>query len=214
MAANRLIGTVRRRRPGPVIETILVIAAALFFALAIQAYAVKPYRIPSGSMEPTLHVGDRVLVNRFSQRFLSGGLHVGEIVVFTPPRGADAQPAVCGAAGEGDGTRTPCDAPTSAHSSQTFIKRIVGLGGDRIQISAGHVIRNGVPQREAFAAPCGADSECEFPDAVTVPKGDVYLLGDNRGNSDDSRFWGPIPRAWVVGEAVARYWPPDRVGSP
>jgi signal peptidase I len=193
---------------------IALAATALFFALAIQAYAVKPYRIPSPSMMPTLHVGDRVLVNRFSQRFLSGQLHIGEIVVFHPPHGADAQPALCGAEGEGGGSATPCDAPTGQRSSQTFIKRIVGLGGDRIQIRDGHVVLNGVLQHEPFTAPCNPGIGCDFPDAITVPKGDVYLMGDNRGDSDDSRYWGPTPQSWVIGQAFMRYWPPSRIGSP
>jgi signal peptidase I len=75
------------------------------------------------------------------------------------------------------------------------------------------VIRNGRLQREPFAASCQPGSGCDFPRAVTVPPGDVYLMGDNRGNSDDSRYWGPVPRSWVIGEAFASYWPPGRLGG-
>jgi signal peptidase I len=207
---GRLLSTVRRNRA---FELALIVAVALGLALAVQAYAVKPYRIPSASMEPTLHVGDRVLVNRFSRR-LGSEPKVGQIVVFHPPAGADSSPARCGEPGEGAGSRTPCSRPTRTASSQTFVKRVVGVGGDRIAIRNGHVLRNGELEREPFAAPCGPAAECDFPDPIRVAEDSVFLLGDNRGSSEDSRFWGPVPVAWVIGQAVAVYWPPGRVGSP
>jgi signal peptidase I len=206
-------GGTNRRRFRSAVEPIVIVACAVFFALTIQAFAIKPYRIPSASMEPTLNVGDRVLVDRFSHRVLGLQPDVGDVVVFNPPHGADLQPAVCGASGQGGDSPTPCDRPTSTRSSQTFIKRVVGVGGDRIAIRSGHVIRNGRLQREPFAASCQPGSGCDFPRAVTVPAGDVYLMGDNRGNSDDSRYWGPVPRSWVIGEAFASYWPPGRLGG-
>jgi signal peptidase I len=201
------------RRFRSTVELIAVVASALFFALTIQAFAIKPYRIPRASMEPTLHVGDRLLVDRFSHRVLGEQPQIGDIVVFNPPHGADLQPPVCGASGQGGGSPTPCDRPTATRSSQTFIKRVVGIEGDRIAIRKGHVIRNGHLQSERFAAPCEPGSGCDFPRAVTVPRGDVYLMGDNRGNSDDSRYWGPVPRSWIIGKAFASYWPPGRLGS-
>jgi signal peptidase I len=202
------------RRPfRSAVELIVIVASALFFALTIQAFAIKPYRIPSASMEPTLNVGDRVLVDRFSHRVLGEQPQIGDVVVFNPPHGADLQPAVCGASGQGGDSATPCDRPTSTRSSQTFIKRVVGVEGDRIAVRNGHVIRNGRVQREPFAAPCEPGSGCDFPGAVTVPSGDVYVMGDNRGNSDDSRFWGPVPRSWIIGKAFASYWPPGRLGG-
>lgn len=196
-------------RGGGIIELASVVAAALLLAFAVQAFAMKPYRIPSPSMEPTLDVGQRVLVNRITTRL---GAHpkVGDIVVFRPPAGADHE--ACGSADQGEGTSTPCvtDAPGKSH--ETFIKRVVGVAGDRISIRNGHVIRNGVAQRESFARRCGG-ADCNFAHAITVPPGTIYVMGDNRGNSSDSRFWGPVPTKWVVGTAFATYWPPGRLGT-
>ena len=202
------------RRRHRALETVVLLALAIVLALTLQAYAVKPYRIPSGSMEPTLKIGDRVLVDRFSQRVLAGREHVGDVVVFNPPHGADLQLPLCGARGQGGGSGTPCSRATRERSSQTFIKRVVAVAGDRISIRAGHVIRNGRRASEPFAALCSPAGEgCDFPNTITVPPGTVYVLGDNRGNSDDSRFWGPVPERWIIGKAFAVYWPPRDLGG-
>jgi signal peptidase I len=206
--------SLRRLGRHAVVESIVLLALAIVLALTLQAYAVKPYKIPSPSMEPTLKVGDRVLVDRFSHRILGGTPHIGDVVVFRPPHGADPAIPVCGARGEGGDSTTPCSRPTHDRSAQTFIKRVVALGGDRIAIRGGHVIRNGRPVAEPFARPCAIGAlGCDFPHAITVPRGSVFLMGDNRANSDDSRFWGPVPEAWVVGRAFAVYWPPARLGG-
>ncbi|MBV9195071.1 MAG: signal peptidase I [Solirubrobacterales bacterium] len=189
------------------LELLLTVAIAVALALLIQAFVVKPYRIPSGSMLPTLTVGQRVLANR-----LAGHPGVGEVVVFHPPQGADPIEPVCGNAGQGAGHPQACGKPTAAESAQTFIKRVVGLPGDRIQIVGGHVIRNGVRETDAYTDPCGADTSCNFPTPVVVPPGDYFMMGDNRGFSDDSRFWGPVPDKWVIGVAFFTYWPPNRIG--
>jgi signal peptidase I len=209
--------TPRRRRKlkdlpgGPVVEIAVIVVVALAVALLVQAFLVKPYRIPSGSMEPTLDIGQRVLVNRVEGRF--GHPSIGDVTVFKPPKGANESPARCGAPGQGDGTQTPCSRPTAGKSTQTFIKRVVALGGDRISIVDGHVIRNGRRQDEPFINPCNGAPGCDFRGTITVPKGYVFLMGDNRGASDDSRFWGPVPEDWIIGEAFATYWPPKRIGT-
>ena len=196
------------------IELILVVAVALFFALTLQALAVKPYRIPSESMLPTLKPGQRILVDRLSHH-VGTDPKLGDVTVFYPPRGADD--GECGHAGHGpvyDGgpeTRESCDAPTRTHSDATFVKRVVGLPGDTIAVANGHVIRNGRPTSEPFASECSA-AECNL-NPIKVPAGMYFLMGDNRGNSDDSRFWGPVPRAWIIGKAVVSYWPPNAVGG-
>jgi signal peptidase I len=198
-------------------ELVVTLAVALFFALTMQAFAVKPYRIPSESMLPTLEVGQRVLVDRFSHR-LGGDPKLGDITVFMPPRGASLPDRQCGVAGEGpsyhDGlaSRRSCTSATPQQGPKPFIKRVVGLPGDVIAVHDGHVIRNGRQTREPFAAPCGGGSECDL-EPITVPPGHYFLMGDNRGNSDDSRYWGPVPRARIIGKAVATYWPPGRIGA-
>ncbi|HEY0633608.1 MAG TPA: signal peptidase I [Thermoleophilaceae bacterium] len=194
------------------IETVAVVAIALFFAFTIQAFAVKPYRIPSGSMLPTLHPGQRILVDRFSH-LVGSNPAVGDITVFTPPRGAET--SACGIAGEGPfygggASHASCSRATPAKGSTTFVKRVVGLPGDTIAIRNGHVVRNGQRASEPFASSCGG-SECNLA-PITVPSGSYFVMGDNRGNSDDSRYWGPVPRGWIIGEAVASYWPLGRLG--
>jgi signal peptidase I len=203
-----------RVRRGSAFEVAFIAAVALGLALSVQAYAVKPFRIPSESMQPTLRVGDRVLVDRFSRRLLGTQPGIGDIVVFHPPAGADASPPQCGSPSQGAGSPTPCSRSTATASDQTFIKRVVALAGDRIAIRDGHVIRNGKLQAESFSAPCGADPACDFSRPIEIPKGTVFLMGDNRGASQDSRFWGPIPIPWIIGTAIAIYWPPKHLGTP
>jgi signal peptidase I len=190
-----------------IVELIVTVVVAVALALLIQAFIVKPYRIPSGSMEPTLHINQRVLTNRMINH-----PSLGDIVVFHPPRGADPQPAVCGSSSEGDGHAQPCGVATPQESSQTFIKRVVGGPGDRIAVVNGHVIRNGVREKDSYITSCGGAPGCTFPKPIVVPPGHYFMMGDNRGSSDDSRFWGPVPDASIIGVAFATYWPPDRIG--
>ncbi|MEO6859527.1 MAG: signal peptidase I [Solirubrobacteraceae bacterium] len=190
------------------VELVVTVAVAVGLALLIQAFVVKPYRIPSPSMVPTLDIGQRVLTNR-----LDTSPSLGDVVVFHPPHGADPDTPVCGASGQGDGHPQACDGPTAAESSQTFIKRVVGLPGDRIQILRGHVIRNGKPEKDGYIVPCAPGGSCNFPQTITIPPGNYFMMGDNRGESDDSRFWGPVPKKWIIGVAFFTYWPPSRIGT-
>jgi signal peptidase I len=192
------------------IELALTVAIAVGLALLIQAFIVKPYRIPTPSMVPTLDPGQRVLTNR-----LVNHPSLGDIVVFHPPEGAtppsNGNP-VCGNPTQGGGQSQACDSPTPAESNQTFIKRVVGVPGDRIQIVDGHVIRNGVQEKDSYIEQCGTDSSCNFRTPIVIPPGEYFMMGDNRGASDDSRFWGPVPDKWVIGVAFFTYWPPDKIG--
>jgi signal peptidase I len=206
---------VKRRAKGSksttssIVELVVIVLVALGLALAIQAWIVKPYRIPSGSMEPTLKVGQRVLVNRIGTDF--GKPHVGEIAVFHPPEGATEER--CGNETRITPGGAPCSEPVPKEASVNFIKRVVAGPGDTIKIIEGHVIRNGKRESDSYIKPCPGVSECNFPVAITVPAGHWFMMGDNRGESDDSRFWGPVPTGWIIGGAFATYWPPDRIGT-
>jgi signal peptidase I len=191
---------------GSLLELVMIVAVALGLALAIQAFLVKPYRIPSESMVPTLQIGQRVLVNRLGERFSNP--EVGDVIVFHPPAGAE-QNNQCGETPK-DGA--PCAKPTATRANVNFIKRVVAGPGDRLQIDNGRVILNGKRVKEDFARPCGGGDECDYPTEIRVPAGHYFMMGDNRGSSDDSRFWGPVPEKWVIGGAFATYWPPGRVG--
>jgi signal peptidase I len=199
----------RRGRIGGLIELVVTVAVAVGAALLIQAFLVKPYKIPSGSMIPTLALNQRILVNR-----LATDPGVGDIVVFHPPAGANNEAGPqCGDPDQGPGNAQPCDTPTRQASSQTFVKRVVGLPGDTLRIRNGYVYRNGVKETGGYIQPCPDPTSCSFSRAITVPKGDYYMMGDNRGLSDDSRYWGPVPQSWLIGTAFFTYWPPDRIGT-
>ena len=196
---------IRRRA---LFELALTVAVAMGLALAVQAWAVKPYKIPSASMLPALKIGQHILVNR-----LINHPSVGDIVVFHPPAGADPQPAICANPQQGTGHSQACDEPTHRQSAQTFIKRVVAGPGDVIRIINGHVYRNGMRESDSYALACGTGQECNFPTPIRIPPRDYFMMGDNRPDSDDSRFWGPVPNSWIIGVAFLTYWPPDRIGS-
>ena len=176
-----------------ILELVMIVAVALGLALAIQAFLVKPYRIPSGSMLPTLKIGQRVLVNRLGNRF--NDPKIGEIVVFHPPAGAEGTGDTCGDPTALAPARA-CDKPTPQKASVNFIKRVVGRPGRQ----ALDPRRPRDPQRQArrrspYIAPCARRTVTAiFRKPITVPPDHYFMMGDNRGESDDSRFWGPVPR--------------------
>lgn len=192
---------------GSLIELVAIVAVALGLALGIQAFLVKPFRIPSESMVPTLSVGQRVLVDRVSVRL--GTPDRGDIMVFKPPAGADDDR--CGV--EPRPESTPCPRPTKDRSDTNFIKRVVAVGGDRLAIRDGHVILNGKRQKESFVRPDAECSTCNLTREITIPEDHFYMMGDNRGASADSREWGPVPKKWLVGQAFLTYWPPKKIGT-
>jgi signal peptidase I len=191
-------------------ELVVIVAVALGLALAVQAFLVKPYEIPSGSMLPTLHINQRVLVNRIGTHFSSP--QIGDIIVFHPPATETCADPRQGQNQDGQQSASACDVAQSKPSTQTYIKRVVGLPGDHLSIRDGHVYRDGVREKDSFTEPCDDASECNFPATIVVPRGDYYMMGDNRPDSLDSRFWGPVPKAWIIGKAFFTYWPPDRIG--
>jgi signal peptidase I len=199
------------KRLRSLLELVLTVVIAAGLAFLVQAFVIKPYRIPSGSMEPTLGINQRILVNR-----LSTHPRIGSVVVFHPPSGADAAVQCAnprqGFNAEGTADAQPCDEALPGRSSETFIKRVVGLPGDSLLIRDGLVYRNGTREKDSFITPCGGASECTFSEKIKVPKGDYYMMGDNRGDSDDSRYWGPVPQKDIIGKAFFTYWPIHRIG--
>jgi signal peptidase I len=158
---------------------------------------VRGYTATGGSMLPTISAGETVVVD--PNAYAKAAPKVGDIVVFYPPADAALQPPVCGARHT---ARQVCPAPGARRSSDLLIRRIVAGPGDAIKVIDGHVIRNGQREPGEHIKPCRAGDACEFPAAVTLPVDDYFMMGDNRGSSDDSRFWGPVPQAWIVGKVV------------
>ena len=190
-----------RRRLGPWLELALMVALALTAAWAVQRWVVKPFHVPTGSMEPTLLVGDRVLVSRFLYRL--HGPERGDVAVFHPP------------AADGTGA-------SAVDVGVNYVKRIVGLPGEWIGGRDGQVWicpRSPAPRVSPSRYGCSALSEpyVQGPQARfrfrEVPAGHYFMMGDNRSRSADSRELGPIPMASIVGPAVSIYWPPRRIAG-
>ena len=210
----------RKGAANSLIEFVVIIAVALGLAIAIQAFLVKPFRIPSPSMVPTLDVGQRVLVDRVSSHF--GTWARGDILVFHPPKGAESDQ--CGSPKDKD-TGYPCALPVATASSQNYIKRVVALPGEWLRVDHNEAFvsksANGpfeaIPQgyiakgaTNCTQAPGGT---CTLPHPIQVPPNSFFMMGDNREESDDSRVWGPVPKKWIIGRAFFTYWPPSRIGT-
>lgn len=193
-AAPVALGRPIQRRLG---RRLLAVAGLALAGLGlVMHHSVANYKVTSGSMEPTLHVGERLAATS------SIAPAIGDIVVFHPPAGARPTDPQCGASNQGSGSSQACGAPVAQESSAIFVKRVVAGPGDLVSILDGHVIRNGIREDDPYIAPCADDEACNFPTPVRVPAGEYYMLGDNRGVSDDSRFWGPVPRGWIMGTVV------------
>jgi signal peptidase I len=166
-------------------ENFSLIAIAIILALLIRTFIAEPRLIPSESMYPTLYVGDRLVVEKLSYHFHPP--KTGDIVVFhTPPelqrRGYD--------------------------KNQAFIKRVIGMPGEIISVVDGKVYLNNQPIQEDYIA---EPPNQPFP-PVKVPADKLFVMGDNRNDSNDSRYWGFLPRENVIGRATFRFWPLDRIG--
>jgi signal peptidase I len=158
------------------------------------------YRVPSVAMAPTLTTGDIVLID--PQAFATRSPAVGDIVLVHPPAASEV---ACAAPGEGiaisgASTGRVCDMPGTKPSPETFIKRIVAGPGDTVAISDGRVIRNGQPEPTPFPITCTSGIGCSFPHPVRIPADTWFVVGDDRAQSADSREWGPVRTAWIVGK--------------
>jgi len=187
----------RKKRP-KALEFIETIVVAVLLAILIRATIAEARFIPSGSMIPTLEVGDRLVVEKLSYYFSDP--QRGDIVVFYPPN--------------------PSVEPLSNTErffrwlgftrEAAYIKRVVGLPGEILAVQDGHVLINGEPLSELYTEFPALD---ETP-PTQVPAGHYFMMGDNRNNSKDSRVWGSMPRQNVIGKASVRFWPPQRLGLP
>ncbi len=173
-------GKAPRSRSRSIVEWVAVIGGALLVALVIKTFLIQAFYIPSGSMEPTLEIGDRVLVNKLSYRVHD--VNRGDLVVFERDEAEEGE-------------------------IRDLIKRVIALPGETVEGRDGHVVVDGRRVDEPYLA-----EEILTDDfgPVTVPAGHVFVMGDNRGNSSDSRVIGTIEIDTIVGRAIARIWPPDR----
>jgi signal peptidase I len=173
--------TTRRARRGSrwLIEWAVVLVVAVVVAVGIRTFAVQTFYIPSASMEPTLMIGDRILVDKVSYHLHA--VHRGDIVVFGTPPGEDAGPDV-----------------------KDLVKRVIGLPGDTISSAGGQVVIDGKPLKEPWLVPGTVTTGIA---TKVIPKGHYFVMGDNRSDSQDSRFFGPIPESLIVGRVVVKIWP-------
>lgn len=174
-----------------IVEWASVIAGAIVLALVVKVFILQAFYIPSPSMYPTLKVGDRVLVNKLSYHLHD--VNRGDVVVFERPPSEEAS------------------------TIPDLIKRVIGLPGDAVTFQNGHVFINGEQLAEPYL-PTGVTTTADFaPNRCTaeapclVPAGDVWVMGDNRNDSKDSRYFGPIEQSTIVGRAFVIVWPFNRV---
>lgn len=167
-------------------EWLAILAVAVIAAFLVRAFVVEPFFIPSGSMEPTLEVGDRVLVNKLSYDFHP--VHRGDVVVFKKPAG-DFSPGI-----------------------KDLIKRVIGLPGETISAHGGYVYIDGRKLDETWLPRVDQGTTAAFG-PVHIPSGEYFMMGDNRRDSADSRVIGPVPEKLFVGRAFVRVWPLSRWGG-
>jgi len=168
------------------VDNLQVLAIALILALLLRTFIAEPRFIPSDSMVPTLLVGDRLIVEKVSYRLNSP--QRGDIIVFDPP----AQLQRYGYA-----------------KDQAFIKRVIGLPGQTIEVRDGKVFINDQPLTESYIA---EPPQYQMP-KVTIPSDSYFVMGDNRNNSKDSHIWGFLPQANIIGRACFRFFPFSRISG-
>ena len=177
----------RPRFPHRLLDWALLFAGAVVLAIVLRTYVIQTFSIPSGSMEPTLSIGDRILVSKLSTEL--GSVHIGEILVFKSPPG---EQQVCGG-------------PAVSY----LVKRVIGLPGDQMSSRGNTIYVNGVALDQTWSHSAALGTPIG---TVTVPPDHYFMMGDNHAISCDSRYWGPLPANLVVGEAVLRFWPITHFG--
>jgi signal peptidase I len=205
LAIGVVLLTSGRRNAGIAVMVTTVLLVAVPRAVFLIGFDGRAFRTPSTAMEPTLKIGDR---------FLTVGDDSparGDIVVFHPPASAAAFGR--GQCGVRRAPRQACPRPSPGASDATFVKRVVGLPGDRLRFIHNHAVVNGRRLDETYARTSPCTDVCNLPQEIVIPPGHYFMAGDNRGASDDSRAWGPVRREDLVGRAFFRYLPLKRFGS-
>ncbi|HET9090576.1 MAG TPA: signal peptidase I [Acidimicrobiales bacterium] len=174
----------KRRKKHLLVEWLIIVLVALGVSFLMRTFVIQTFFIPSGSMEPTLQIGDRIIVSKLSVEF--GTIHRGDIVVFKAP------PA------------EHCGDPVT-----DLVKRVIGLPGDHLTSKGNTIYVNGSPLHETWThyEPLG-----QAIGNVTVPANSYFMMGDNHPNSCDSRMWGTVPRKDLIGKVFLRIWPLNRFG--
>ena len=173
-----------QKAENPWVEGLKTIVLSAFLAFGIRSFVAEARYIPSGSMEPTLQINDRLIIDKLSYKFKSP--QRGDIVVFSPT-----------------------DTLKKQNFKDAFIKRVIGLPGDKVQVKGARVYVNDKPLREQYIE----DAPNYDYGPVTVTDNQYLVLGDNRNNSYDSHYWGFVPHDNIIGRAVVRFWPINRVGE-
>lgn len=168
----------------PWVEAVKTIGLSAILAFGIRTFVAEARYIPTGSMLPTLQINDRLIIDKVTYNFRLP--QRGEIVVFNPTEVLEQQ-----------------------NYHEAFIKRVIGLPGDTVEVKEGRVFINNQPLQEQYIK----DKPNYRLEPVTVPPDSYLVLGDNRNNSYDSHSWGFLPRNKIIGRAVVRFWPPQRVGG-
>lgn len=186
------------------------IALSIVLSLGIRTFVAEARWIPTGSMLPTLQINDKLIIDKVSYRLHSP--QRGDIVVFMPPNTAKVcsqlvQPSPNGEAV--DPWNVDPNKPEVPEIKDAYIKRLIGLPGDKIQVKQGKVYINNQALSEEYIA----DSPNYELGPITVPPNSYVMLGDNRNNSCDSHMWGFVPKDHIIGRAVVRFWPPNRIGE-
>jgi signal peptidase I len=205
LAVGVVLLTSGRQNAGIAVIVTTVVLVAVPRAVFILGYDGRAFRSPSAAMEPTLKIGDRFLTvgDDSPER--------GDIVVFHPPASAEAFGG--GQCGVRRPARQACPRPGPGAAEATFVKRVVGLPGDRLSFAHNHVVVNGRRLDEPYVRTSPCTDVCNLPREIVIPPGHYFMAGDNRGESDDSREWGPVRRQDLVGRAFFRYLPLRRLGS-
>jgi len=174
---------VSEKEENPIVEIVKTLVSAGVLAIGIRACVAEARFIPSESMLPTLEIDDRLIVEKISYRFRKP--ERGDVVVFSPT-----------------------DALKEQNYNEAFIKRVIGIPGDTVEVKSGNVLINGKELTEKYIL--NAPKYQYGP--IQVPEGQYLVLGDNRNNSYDSHYWGFVPLDHVIGRATVRFWPPSRLG--